>query len=214
MKKITTQKSENRAGKESFDSITKLALLQNRIVFLFSPIDEETVAALTEQLFFLSQISNEDITLMINSDGGNVSDGLALYDIMKLVPCDIRTICVGMAASMAAIILAGGTKGKRFVMKHSRIMMHQLYSGQEGKLSDLKNDLKECERVERICNEILSEATGQPLSKIQKDQQKDFWMSAEEAIEYGIADKMVRKILKEFKCRRKRAKKRCKRRKK
>jgi ATP-dependent Clp protease protease subunit len=198
---------------ESPDSITKIALLQNRIVILFSPINEDTVRILIEQLFFLSQIGKQDITLLINSDGGAISDGLALYDVMQLVPCDIRTICVGMAASMAAIILAGGTKGKRFVMKHGRIMIHQLSSGQRGKLDDLKNNLKECERVEGICNEILSKATGQPLKKIKKDQQKDYWMGADEAIKYGIVDKTVHKIGKEFRRPRRRPKRKRKRRK-
>jgi len=111
---------------ENPDSITKIALLQNRIILLFSPISEGYVKGLIEQLFFLAQTGNGDITILINSEGGNISDGLALYDVMQQIPCDVRTICVGMAASMAAIILAGGTKGKRFAMPHSRMMIHQL----------------------------------------------------------------------------------------
>ena len=174
--------------------LAKQALIQNRIILLFDEIASDTVQDIIEDLFLLAQISTEPVTIFINTEGGSVVDGLALYDTMKMLPIEIKTICIGQAASMGATILAGGTKGKRYIMPHGRVLIHQITSRYRGKLSEMKTDLKEIERLEHMCNLVLANDTGQPIRKIEKDQEKDFWMSADEAIEYGIADHKLEKV--------------------
>lgn len=168
--------------------LRKKSLMDNRIILLFDDIDSCIIEETIEQLFLLASLGTEEITIFINTNGGAVIDGLALYDTMKMLPIDIRTICVGQAASLGAMILAAGTRGKRCIMPHGRVLIHQMTSGSRGKLSDVKTNLKESERLEKMVNQILANETGQPIKKIEKDQEKDFWMSAEEAIEYGIVD--------------------------
>lgn len=174
--------------------LTKTELLRNRIVLLFGEIDSDKIQKAIEQIMLLASIANKDITIYINSPGGTILDGLGLYDIMQLCPCDISTVCVGRAASMASILLAGGTKGKRFILPHGRVMIHQIYGEHSGTLDDLKNDMKEIGRLEKGCNLILSQATGKSIKRIENDQKRDFWMSAQEAVNYGIVDTITEKI--------------------
>ncbi|SHH49680.1 ATP-dependent Clp endopeptidase proteolytic subunit ClpP [Thermosipho atlanticus] len=168
-------------------------LLKDRIIFLGSVIDDNVANLVVAQLLFLeAEDPDKDIQLYINSPGGSVSAGLAIYDTMQYVKCDITTICIGQAASMGAVLLAGGTKGKRFSLPNSRIMIHQPLGGAEGPAKDVEILAKELLRIKSKINEILSFHTGQPIEKIEKDTDRDFFMTAEEALEYGIIDKVIR----------------------
>jgi len=168
-------------------------LLKDRIIFLGSAIDDYVSNLVVAQLLFLeAEDPDKDIQLYINSPGGSVSAGLAIYDTMQYVKCDVATICIGQAASMGAILLAGGTKGKRFSLPNSRIMIHQPLGGAEGPAKDVEILAKELLRIKGKINEILSFHTGQPIEKIEKDTDRDFFMTADEALEYGIIDKVIR----------------------
>ncbi|QTA38712.1 ATP-dependent Clp endopeptidase proteolytic subunit ClpP [Thermosipho ferrireducens] len=167
-------------------------LLKDRIIFLGSAIDDHVANLVVAQLLFLeAEDPDKDIQLYINSPGGSVSAGLAVYDTMQYVKCDIATICIGQAASMGAVLLAGGAKGKRFALPNSRIMIHQPLGGAEGPAKDVEILAKELLRIKNRINEILSYHTGQPIEKIEKDTDRDFFMTAEEAREYGIVDKVI-----------------------
>ena len=167
-------------------------LLKDRIVFLGMPIDDHTSNLIVAQLLFLeAQDPDKDISLYINSPGGSVTAGLAIYDTMQYITCDVMTICVGQAASMAAVLLAGGTKGKRFALPNSRVMLHQPFGGAEGSAKDVEIRAKEIVKIRNLINSILSKHTGQPLEKIEKDTDRDFFMDAHEALEYGIIDKVI-----------------------
>ncbi|HCZ06305.1 MAG: ATP-dependent Clp protease, protease subunit [Thermotogota bacterium] len=167
-------------------------LLKDRIIFIGSPIDDYTANLVVAQLLFLeAQDPDKDVNLYINSPGGSVTAGLAIYDTMQYIKCDVSTICIGMCASMAAILLAGGTKGKRYALPNSRVMIHQPLGGAEGPVTDVEIRAKELMRIKRLLNEILSKHTGQPLEKIEKDTDRDFFMSAQEAKDYGIVDKVI-----------------------
>jgi ATP-dependent Clp protease protease subunit len=174
-------------GERSLDVYSRL--LSNRMVFLTGDIDDEKANLLVAQILFLdTQDSSRDIHFFINSPGGYVSAGLALYDVMKYVRSDIRTICVGQAASMGAIILAAGKKGKRIALPNARILIHQPMGGMEGVVSDIEIHANELIRTRQRLNEILSAETGKPLEIISRDTDRDFFLSAEEAKEYGIVD--------------------------
>ncbi|MCD6463277.1 MAG: ATP-dependent Clp endopeptidase proteolytic subunit ClpP [Thermotogae bacterium] len=167
-------------------------LLKDRIIFIGTPIDDYTANLTVAQLLFLeAQDPDKDVNLYINSPGGSVTAGLAIYDTMQYIKCDVSTICIGMCASMAAILLAGGTKGKRYALPHSRVMIHQPLGGAEGPVTDVEIRAKELMRMKRMLNEILSKHTGQPIERIEKDTDRDFYLSAEEALEYGIVDKVI-----------------------
>jgi ATP-dependent Clp protease protease subunit len=167
-------------------------LLKDRIIFLGSAIDDHVANLVVAQLLFLeAENPDKDIQLYINSPGGLVTAGLAIYDTMQYVKCDVATICIGQAASMAAVLLAAGTKGKRFSLPNSRIMIHQPLGGAEGTAKDVEILTKELLRIKHLINEILSKHTGQPIEKIEKDTDRDFFMSAQEAQEYGIIDKVI-----------------------
>ena len=167
-------------------------LLKDRIVFLGMPIDDHTANLVVAQLLFLeAQDPDKDISLYINSPGGSVTAGLAIYDTIQYITCDVVTICVGQAASMAAVLLAGGTKGKRFALPNSRVMLHQPFGGAEGPAKDVEIRAKEIVKIRNLINKILSKHTGQPLEKIEKDTDRDFFMDAKEALEYGIIDKVI-----------------------
>jgi ATP-dependent Clp protease protease subunit len=167
-------------------------LLKDRIIFLGSAIDDHVANLVVAQLLFLeAENPDKDIQLYINSPGGLVTAGLAIYDTMQYVKCDVATICVGQAASMGAVLLAAGTKGKRFALPNSRIMIHQPLGGAEGSAKDVEILTKELLRIKHIINDILSNHTGQPIEKIEKDTDRDFFMSAQEAREYGIIDKVI-----------------------
>ncbi len=167
-------------------------LLKDRIIFLGSAIDDHVANLVVAQLLFLeAENPDKDIQLYINSPGGSVTAGLAIYDTMQYVKCDVATICVGQAASMGAVLLAAGAKGKRFALPNSRIMIHQPLGGAEGSAKDVEILTKELVRIKHIINDILSNHTGQPIEKIEKDTDRDFFMSAQEAREYGIIDKVI-----------------------
>ncbi len=167
-------------------------LLKDRIVFIGSPIDDYIANLVIAQLLFLqSEDPERDIHLYINTPGGSVSSGLAIYDTMQYVKCDIATYCIGMAASMGALLLSAGTKGKRYALPHSRIMIHQPIGGFYGQATDVEIHAREILKMKENLNRILAHHTGQPIEKIQADTERDFFMSAEEALNYGIVDSVI-----------------------
>ena len=168
-------------------------LLKERIIFLGEDVNPHTANLIVAQLLFLqSEDPKKDIMLYINSPGGSVYDGMAIYDTMQHIKCDVQTVGIGLQASMGAFLLSSGTKGKRFVLPHSKVMIHQPSSGTRGKVSDMEIDLKESLAVRKLLNEILAKNTGQKLSQIEKDVDRDYWMTAEEAVKYGLADKIIK----------------------
>ncbi len=177
-------------GERAYDIYSRL--LKERIVFVAGPIDDNVASLIIAQLIFLeAEDPDKDISLYINSPGGLVSSGLAIYDTMRYIKCDVATIAVGNAASMGALLLAAGTKGKRSALPNSRIIIHQPMGGIQGQASDIDIHAREILRTRDKLNEILAEATGQPIEKIAKDTDRDFIMSASEAKEYGIIDKVI-----------------------
>lgn len=169
-------------------------LLKDRIIFLGDQVNEHTANLVVAQMLFLeNQDADKDIIFYINSPGGNVSDGLAIYDTMQFVKCDIQTVGIGLQASMGAFLLSSGSKGKRFALPNSRIMIHQPSAGTRGKVTDMEIDLKESIRLKKLLNEILAKNTGQKLSKVEADAERDYWMTAEEAKSYGLVDKVITK---------------------
>jgi ATP-dependent Clp protease protease subunit len=167
-------------------------LLKDRIVFLGYPIDDHTANLVVAQLLFLeAEDPDKGIQLYINSPGGSVTAGLAIYDTMQYVKCDVVTICVGQAASMAAVLLASGTNGKRFALPNARIMLHQPLGGAEGPVKDVEIITKELLRIKNLINKILSEKTNQPIERIEKDTDRDFFMDAYEALQYGLIDRVI-----------------------
>jgi ATP-dependent Clp protease, protease subunit len=177
-------------GERSFDIYSRL--LKERIVFLGTPVNDEIANVVMAQLLHLEgEDPEKDINLYINSPGGSVTSLLAIYDTMEFVKPDISTICIGQAASAAAVLLAAGTKGKRFALPHSRILLHQPHGGAEGQSADIEIAAREIMRIRNLLDEILSEKTGQPLEKISADTDRDFIMDANEAKEYGIVDEVI-----------------------
>lgn len=177
-------------GERSYDIFSRL--LKDRIVFIDGEINDVMADLVVAQILFLeSENPEKDISIYINSPGGSVTAGLAIYDTMKYVKCDIQTICMGQAASMAAILLAGGTKGKRYALPSSRIMIHQPRGGVEGQESDISILAKEIIRLKKLSIEYLSNDTGKSVEKIAEDIERDFFMSAQEGKEYGIVDHVM-----------------------
>jgi len=169
-------------------------LLKDRIIFIGGPIDDHVANLVIAQLLFLeSEDPDKDINLYINSPGGVVSSGLAIYDTIQYIKADVSTICVGMAASMGALLLSAGTKGKRFALPNSRIMIHQPLGGAQGQASQIEIQAKEILYLRARINQILHEHTGQPLDKIERDTDRDYYMSADEAAEYGLIDGVLNK---------------------
>jgi ATP-dependent Clp protease protease subunit len=167
-------------------------LLKERIIFLGTDVNAHTANLIVAQLLFLqNEDPKKDIQIYINSPGGSVYDGMAIYDTIKHIKNDVQTVGIGLQASMGAFLLSSGTKGKRFVLPHSKVMIHQPSSGTRGKVTDMEIDLKESLAVRKLLNEILAKNTGQKLSQIEKDVDRDYWMTAEEAVAYGIADKVI-----------------------
>ncbi len=188
---IPTVIEKSQFGERAYDIYSRL--LNDRIIFLGGVIDENVANLIIAQLLFLeSQDSKKDINLYINSPGGMVTAGLAIVDTMNHVKPHISTICVGMAASMGAVILASGEKGKRFSLPNSEIMIHQPHGGVEGQASDIEISARRILKNRDILNKILAKQTGQPLSKIEKDADRDFFMGAEESVKYGIIDKVMK----------------------
>jgi ATP-dependent Clp protease, protease subunit len=176
-------------GERAYDIYSRL--LKERIVFLGGPIDDYTANLVIAQLLFLeAEDTKKDISLYINSPGGSVTAGLAILDTMNYVKPDISTVCVGVAASAAAVILAAGAKGKRFSLPNSEVMIHQPWGGAEGQATDIEIRAKHIIATRERLNKILSKATGQTLDKIEKDVERDYFMTADEAVKYGILDKI------------------------
>ncbi|HOV98222.1 MAG TPA: ATP-dependent Clp endopeptidase proteolytic subunit ClpP [Bacteroidota bacterium] len=185
-------------GERSFDIFSRL--LKERIVFLGLPIDDTIASLVIAQLLFLeSEDPDKDIHLYINSPGGSVSAGLAIYDTMQYIRPDVSTICIGMAASMAAVLLAGGAKGKRTALPNSKIMIHQPWGGVQGTASDISIQAEEILKTKKKINEILASHTGRSLEQIEKDTDRDYYLSASEAKEYGLIDNVLIKRASETK---------------
>lgn len=177
-------------GERSFDIFSRL--LRERIVFLGEEIDDELANSIVAQLLLLdSENPEKDIMLYINSPGGVITAGMAIYDTMKSLRCDVSTICIGEAASMGSFLLSSGTKGKRLSLPSSRIMIHQPLGGAQGQATDIEIEAKEIIRMKNMLNAILSENSGQPIEKIKQDTERDYYMSAQEAVEYGLIDKVI-----------------------
>lgn len=177
-------------GERAYDIYSRL--LKERIIFLGGPIDDDVANLIIAQLLFLeAEDPNKDITLYINSPGGVVYSGLAIYDTMQYIRPDVATYCVGMAASMAALLLAAGAPGKRYTLPTSRIMIHQPLGGARGQATDVEIEAREILRLKQIANEILVRHTGQPLERVEKDTDRNYYMSAEEAVAYGVVDQIL-----------------------
>ena len=177
-------------GERAYDLYSRL--LKDRIVFLGTPVDDDVANIIVAQMLFLeSEDPDKDINLYINSPGGSVTSGLAIYDTMQYVKCQVSTICMGQAASMGALLLAAGARGKRYSLPHSRIMIHQPSGGFGGQASDIELHAKEILRLKAKLNEIMQKHTGQPLDRIEKDTDRDYFMGAGEAKEYGLIDEVV-----------------------
>lgn len=177
-------------GERAYDIYSRL--LKDRIIFVGGPVEDHMADLIMAQLLFLeSENQSKDIQMYINSPGGSVSAGLAIYDTMQHIKPDVSTICIGMAASMGAFLLAGGKKGKRFALPNARVMIHQVMGGAEGQASDIEIQAKEILYIKQRLNEILAKNTDQKLDKIIKDTDRNFWMSGQEAVEYGLIDKVL-----------------------
>lgn len=177
-------------GERSYDIYSRL--LKDRIIFIGSPVSDELANVVIAQLLFLEkEDSTKDVELYINSPGGSVSAGLAIYDAMQVLKPDVCTICVGQASSMGAVLLLAGAKGKRYALPNSRILIHQPSAGYQGQASDIDIQAREVLKIKKRLNEIISSHTGQPIEKIEKDSDRDFFMSAEESKEYGIIDSIL-----------------------
>ncbi|MDR1580204.1 MAG: ATP-dependent Clp endopeptidase proteolytic subunit ClpP [Synergistaceae bacterium] len=179
-------------GERSYDIYSRL--LKDRIIFIGSEIEDAMANLVIAQLLFLeSEDPEKDVFLYINSPGGSVSAGLAMYDTMQYIKCPVSTMCMGLAASMAAVLLAGGDKGKRIVLPNARILIHQPSGGSRGQASDIKIQADEILKTRKVINGILARQTGQPIDRIERDTDRDYYMSAEEAVEYGLVDKVIQK---------------------
>jgi ATP-dependent Clp protease protease subunit len=179
-------------GERGYDIYSRL--LKDRIILLGTPIDDDVANLIVAQLLFLqAEDPKKDIDLYINSPGGSCTAGLAIYDTIQSLSCDVKTYCIGQCASMGAVLLAAGTAGKRFALPHSRIMIHQPWGGAQGTASDMEIQAREILRTKATLNGILAAHTKQTLKKIERDTDRDFFMSAEEAVEYGIVDQVVGK---------------------
>ena len=178
-------------GERSYDIYSRL--LKDRIIFLGTQIDDTTANTIIAQLLFLEASDpDRDIYIYINSPGGSVSSTIAIYDTVQYIRSDVSTICVGMAASGAALILASGAKGKRFALPNSRIMLHQPLGGAQGQVSDIEIQTKELKRIKDTINQILTYHTKQPLEKVEKDTDRDFYLTAQESKDYGIVDEVIK----------------------
>jgi len=180
-------------GERAYDIFSRL--LKERIIFIGTPIDDQVANLVIAQLLFLqNEKKDADINLYINSPGGSISAGLAIYDTMQYVQPEVATTCIGMAASMGAVLLAGGAKGKRFVLPNARVMIHQPWGGVQGTASDITIQAEEILKAKKRLHEILAHHTGQDLKRIEKDSDRDFYMAAEEAKEYGLVDTVIKSL--------------------
>lgn len=179
-------------GERAYDIYSRL--LKERVVFLVGPVNDQSANLVVAQMLFLeSENPDKDIHFYINSPGGSVSAGMSIFDTMNFIKPDVSTLCMGMAASMGAFLLAAGTKGKRFSLPNSRVMIHQPLGGAQGQATDIEIHAREILRLRADLNKILAERTGQPLDKIERDTERDYYMAAAEAAEYGLIDKVIDK---------------------
>jgi len=177
-------------GERAFDIYSRL--LNDRIIFLGTPVDDEIANLIVAQLIHLeSEDPDREVSLYINSPGGSVYAGLAIYDTIQYVKCDVQTICVGIAMAMGALLLAAGTEGKRMALPNAKILIHQVSSGFEGQATDIEIQAREVIAIKRRLEKIIAQHTGQPLDKVSKDMERDYFMTADEAKEYGIIDNVV-----------------------
>ena len=192
MNLIPTVIEKGSNGERAYDLYSKI--LEDRIILLSGEIDDTTANIVVAELLYLDSINHDDISLYINSNGGSITAGMAIYDTMNFIKCPVSTICIGMAASMGAVLLASGTKGKRFATRNSEILIHQPLiggGGLSGQATEIKIHSDHILKLREKLNKILSEKTGQPLDKIEQDTDRDNYMSAEEALEYGLIDKIL-----------------------
>ena len=179
-------------GERSYDIFSRL--LNDRIVFLSDEVNDTTASLVVAQMLFLeAQDAEKEISFYINSPGGSVTAGMAIYDTMQFIKCDVSTICIGMAASMGAFLLSSGAKGKRFALPHSEIMIHQPLGGARGQATDIQIQAEQILRVKRTLNEILADNTGKAIEVIERDTDRDNYMTAQQALEYGLIDKIIAK---------------------
>lgn len=189
---IPTVIEKTHLGERAYDIYSRL--LKDRIIFLGTPINDHVANSIIAQLLFLeNENADKDITMYIHSPGGHVTAGLAIYDTMQYINCDVSTVCVGMAASMGAVLLSGGQKGKRFALANAEVMIHQPLGGVEGQATDIYIHAEHIIRTKKRLNEILAKHSGQKLDKVEKDTDRDYFMSADEALKYGLIDKIVTK---------------------
>lgn len=187
----TIIEKSQRGGERATDIFSRL--LEERIIFLAGPIDDGVANLVIAQILFLAaKDAKRDIKLYINSPGGSVTAGLAIYDTIQFIDCDVSTICVGMAASMAATLLSAGTKGKRFALPNAEILMHQVAGGISGQASEIEIGAKQILKMKEKLNQILAKHTNQPIAKIEKDTDRDYYISAEEAKKYGLIDEVIK----------------------
>ncbi|HVN67723.1 MAG TPA: ATP-dependent Clp endopeptidase proteolytic subunit ClpP [Candidatus Sulfotelmatobacter sp.] len=180
-------------GERAYDIYSRL--LKDRIIFVGGPIEDEVANIIIAQLLFLqSEDANKDVFMYINSPGGVVTAGLAIYDTMRYLSTPISTICIGQAASFGAILLAAGEKGKRYALPNARIMIHQPLGGAQGAATDIEIQTQEILRIKKLLNEVMAKHTGQPLAKVEKDTDRDFYMGADEAVKYGLIDEVITSI--------------------
>ena len=189
MNLIPTIIEKNEMGERAYDIYSRL--LKDRIVILNGEIDDNTANAIVAQLLYLDSLNHDDISLYINSPGGSITAGMAIYDTIRFIKPDVSTICIGMAASMGAFLLASGAKGKRFALPNSEIMIHQPLGGMQGQATDIKIQADHIIKIKERMNRLLAENTNQPYEKVIVDTERDNYMFAEDALEYGIIDKII-----------------------
>ncbi len=187
---IPTVIEKSNMGERAYDIYSRL--LKERIIFLGNPINDAVANTVIAQLLFLDSENNKDIKLYINCPGGSVTDGLAIYDTMRFIKSDVSTIAIGLSASMAAVLLSGGTKGKRFALPNAEILLHQVMGGAEGQATDIKIKAEQILRIKDKLNKILAETTGQNIKKIENDTDRDYYLNAPEAVKYGLIDKIIK----------------------
>ena len=187
---VPTIVERTQRGERAYDIFSRL--LEERIIFLAGPVSDMNANVVIAQMLYLaSKDSKRDIKLYINSPGGSVTAGLAIYDTMQYLKCPVSTICVGLTASMAAVILASGTKGKRFSLPNAEILLHQVAGGMQGQAADIEITAKQIIHMKQKLNKIISSHTGQPLSKVETDTDRDFYLTPEEAVKYGLIDEVI-----------------------
>ncbi|PJE68492.1 ATP-dependent Clp protease proteolytic subunit [Candidatus Shapirobacteria bacterium CG10_big_fil_rev_8_21_14_0_10_38_14] len=187
---VPTIVERNQRGERAYDIFSRL--LEERIVFLAGPVtDMNANVVIAQMLYLTSKDSKRDIKLYINSPGGSVTAGLAIYDTMQFLKCPVSTICIGLTASMAAVLLSAGTKGKRFALPNAEILLHQVAGGAQGQAADIEITAKQIVKMKAKLNEILAFHTGQTLEKVEKDTDRDFYLTAEEAKKYGLIDEVI-----------------------